>query len=225
MERNEKSRLISLERLFRLFIYENKSTLYYAKITACIIIYAIYFILVYDIIETTISTAIFIWVSPFLFYGDILSKRRRTLYISLPASNIEKYLSILLNTLFIAPLAVIAIMYVIKLIYSVIFTHAHHIETETSPTNILLHMVFVLGITSICTYLLIIYKTSSVLKSIVYTTVIATAEYLFMNLILKILFDGYIAPSHIIYSNAIFGVCNIIVTQILIYHTIKRIKA
>ena len=232
MESNTTNILINPKRLLRLFIYENKSSMYYAKIATCIIAYTVYVLAIrsssffsYSIFNECVITILII-VSPFLFYSEILSKKSRALYVMLPASNIEKYLSMLLNTLVVAPLTVIAITTAINFILTDSYSHSDYLTTEMYYRDSLYYTLFVLGITNIGTYLLIIYKTSPVLKSIVYTFIIGTAEYLFADFITTIFSaDGYVSPTKILYTLAIFGACNIAVLQILIYHSIKRIKA
>ena len=103
----------SLARFAKLFIYEHKSSNFLRYATLLIILYCI----VVNIITTlTVSAAIdgeslffpvkITFIMGYLsaaFYYPLLKKEKRELYEMQPASNLEKYLSVLANTVIVIP--------------------------------------------------------------------------------------------------------------------------
>ena len=103
----------SLARFAKLFIYEHRSSNFLRYATLLIILYCI----VVNIITTlTVSAAIdgeslfFPVIKTFImgylsaaFYYPLLKKENRELYEMQPASNLEKYLSVLANTVVVVP--------------------------------------------------------------------------------------------------------------------------
>ena len=103
----------SLARFAKLFIYEHRSSNFLRYATLLIILYSI----VVNIITTlTVSadidgeslffpvkiTFIMVYLSA-AFYYPLLKKEKRELYEMQPASNLEKYLSVLANTVVVVP--------------------------------------------------------------------------------------------------------------------------
>lgn len=103
----------SLARFAKLFIYEHRSSNFLRYATLLIILYCI----VVNIITTlTVSADIdgeslffpvkIIFIMGYLsaaFYYPLLKKENRELYEMQPASNLEKYLSVLANTVVVVP--------------------------------------------------------------------------------------------------------------------------
>lgn len=103
----------SLARFAKLFIYEHRSSNFLRYATLLIILYCI----VVNIITTlTVSAAIdgeslffpvkITFIMGYLsaaFYYPLLKKEKRELYEMQPASNLEKYLSVLANTVVVVP--------------------------------------------------------------------------------------------------------------------------
>lgn len=102
----------SLARFAKLFIYEHRSSNFLRYATLLIILYCI----VVNIITTlTVSAdidgeSLFFPVKTFImgylsaaFYYPLLKKENRELYEMQPASNLEKYLSVLANTVVVVP--------------------------------------------------------------------------------------------------------------------------
>ena len=103
----------SLTRFAKLFIYEHRSSNFLRYATLLIILYCI----VVNIITTlTVSAAIdgeslffpvkITFIMGYLsaaFYYPLLKKEKRELYEMQPASNLEKYLSVLANTVIVIP--------------------------------------------------------------------------------------------------------------------------
>ena len=103
----------SLARFAKLFIYEHKSSNFLRYATLLIILYCI---VVNIITKLTVSadidgeslffpvkiTFIMVYHSA-AFYYPLLKKEKRELYEMQPASNLEKYLSVLANTVVVVP--------------------------------------------------------------------------------------------------------------------------
>lgn len=103
----------SLTRFAKFFIYEHRSSNFIRYATLLIILYSI----VVNIITTlTVSAAIdgeslffpvkITFIMGYLsaaFYYPLLKKEKRELYEMQPASNLEKYLSVLANTVVVVP--------------------------------------------------------------------------------------------------------------------------
>lgn len=103
----------SLARFAKLFIYEHRSSNFLRYATLLIILYCI---VVNIITKLTVSadidgeslffpvkiTFIMVYLSA-AFYYPLLKKEKRELYEMQPASNLEKYLSVLANTVVVVP--------------------------------------------------------------------------------------------------------------------------
>lgn len=103
----------SLTRFAKLFIYEHRSSNFLRYATLLIILYSI---VVNIIMKLTVSadidgeslffpvkiTFIMVYLSA-AFYYPLLKKEKRELYEMQPASNLEKYLSVLANTVVVVP--------------------------------------------------------------------------------------------------------------------------
>ena len=102
----------SLARFAKLFIYEHRSSNFLRYATLLIILY---WIVVNIITKLTVSAdidgeSLFFPVETFImgylsaaFYYPLLKKENRELYEMQPASNLEKYLSVLANTVVVVP--------------------------------------------------------------------------------------------------------------------------
>lgn len=103
----------SLTRFAKLFIYEHRSSNFLRYATLLIILYSI---VVNIITKLTVSAAIdgeslffpvkITFIMGYLsaaFYYPLLKKEKRELYEMQPASNLEKYLSVLANTVVVVP--------------------------------------------------------------------------------------------------------------------------
>ena len=103
----------SLARFAKLFIYEHRSSNFLRYATLLIILYCI---VVNIITKLTVSAAIdgeslffpvkttfIMGYLPAAFYYPLLKKENRELYEMQPASNLEKYLSVLANTVVVVP--------------------------------------------------------------------------------------------------------------------------
>ena len=100
----------SLARFAKLFIYEHRSSNFLCYVTLLIILYSI----VVNIISTftvidgeslffPVKITFIMGYLSAAFYYPLLKKEKRELYVMQPASNLEKYLSVLANTVVVVP--------------------------------------------------------------------------------------------------------------------------
>lgn len=100
----------SLARFAKLFIYEHRSSNFLCYVTLLIILYSI----VVNIISTftvidgeslffPVNITFIMGYLSAAFYYPLLKKEKRELYVMQPASNLEKYLSVLANTVVVVP--------------------------------------------------------------------------------------------------------------------------
>lgn len=103
----------SLARFIKLFIYEHRSSNFLCYVTLLIILYSIIvnIITAFTVYAAINGESLFFPVKITLimgylsaaFYYPLLKKEKRELYEMLPASNLEKYLSVLVNTVVVVP--------------------------------------------------------------------------------------------------------------------------
>ena len=117
------NRTFSFKRWAKLLVYENISSrflrntsLFIAIFATCYVILAklhlLDYILYPNIPFSHVGTMLLTFISPIIFYHPLLKGDKKVLYSMLPASNFEKYLSMLVNTLVTAPLIVSTLCYI-----------------------------------------------------------------------------------------------------------------
>lgn len=151
----------SLARFAKLFIYEHRSSNFLRYATLLIILY---WIVVNIITKLTVSAdidgeSLFFPVKTFImgyfsaaFYYPLLKKEKRELYEMQPASNLEKYLSVLANTVVVVP-AFFILLNLVPLIglYIKFGGEIPGLEFYRPDLNELCHYILII---SIVTYLL-----------------------------------------------------------------------
>ncbi len=229
---------LDIKRLAKLIVYENKSSRYVVNITIAIVCLAA-FTLIIRLTENAIAPRnsillisngiieAIITISPIIFYYKLMTTRHRTLYPTLPASNMEKYLSMLVNTLIVAPVTIKIVATTINSIGNLFIPFSADSITDNtiSLRGFLFTVVSYWSIISSSMYLLIIFTQSKVWKAIAVTIGIAVIEILFMGLLISNLEGEYVSPTSIVKIWFIFATANLVIFQTLIYHAIKRIKA
>ena len=113
----------SLARFAKLFIYEHKSSNFLRYATLLIILYSIIvnIITTFTVIDgeslffPVKITFIMMYLSA-AFYYPLLKKEKRELYEMQPASNLEKYLSVLANTVVVVPAFFILLIILLNLV-------------------------------------------------------------------------------------------------------------
>ena len=101
----------SLARFAKLFIYEHRSSNFLCYATLLIILYSIVVNIISTFTAAIDGESLFfpvkiIFIMGYLsaaFYYPLLKKEKRELYEMQPASNLEKYLSVLANTVVVVP--------------------------------------------------------------------------------------------------------------------------
>lgn len=110
----------SIKRFLRLLAYENRSSHFLRNIAIFAAIFTPSYIILYKLgllyfgqVRATpfadLIIVLLIYLSPIIFYHPLLKENKRLLHSMLPASNLEKYLSLLVNTSVIAPLIITGI--------------------------------------------------------------------------------------------------------------------
>ena len=167
--------------------------------------------------------------SPFIFYYDILKKGKRALYIALPATATEKYLSLLAHTFVTTPLLIFAMKFCIDYIATgfdakyFINTFKQLAEAKNIPV--------LWGMISYTTFLLLIFVQHKVwiFIAVLFGSLILVLNYIGFVLDFTISDDGYVTPTK--YAEAytiawrIVSFTAIAVLQPLIFYGIKKIKA
>lgn len=116
----------NVKRLWRLFVYEHKSSCMLRNISLLILVYAaahtaLFQLHLFDNISDSTKpfgstfTMILIIFSPLIFYYPLYQKKNRLLYTMLPASNLEKWISMLINIFIVAPVLITVLCYVCNL--------------------------------------------------------------------------------------------------------------
>lgn len=208
----------SLTRFAKLFIYEHRSSNFLRYATLLIILYSI---VVNIITKLTVSAAIdgeslffpvkITFIMGYLsaaFYYPLLKKEKRELYEMQPASNLEKYLSVLANTVVVVP-AFFILLNLVRLIglYIKFGGEIPGLEFYRPGVNELCHYIQII---SIVTYLFF----SSMSRSKMVEGIIIVAIY-WLSGPLRREFDE---TGHLLTSLLVIAIF-----QILIYLRIRRI--
>lgn len=228
---------LNIKRLARLIIYENKSSKFLLYIVAAMLIYTMVCMFTRAINGTTVTlyssiigegiVEILLCISPILcYYKLIIGKEKRTLYPTLPATNTEKYLSMFMNTLVIAPATIIILATVINHIGSLIYTAGHYTgnEIHIQPDYLLYVLVNWSWISSI-TFLLLVFVQFRNRKGLAMAVAIPAGDIALATILIATVDGELITPTTMAMFMNIISVVNLIVFQVLIYLMIKRIKA
>lgn len=230
---------IDMKRLTRLIIYENRSNEYIYNIATVsfallIIVFGYRAAFVATGIDDTFcllpifgeereTFELILMLSPFIFYGTLPRKHRKAMYLLLPASNAEKYLSMLINTFIIVPI----IITFAKICVDSIATGFSGIYNASLPetTGLLNRIVFIWGCISIVMFFIIMlcrYKTWITIAIMVAIVIIETKC---IAMIFETTSQGYLTPSSVADTYTPASIINIVLFQILIYYNLCRIKA
>ena len=227
---------LNIKRLARLIIYENKSSKFLLYIVAAMLIYTVIciFTRALNSTETTLYSIIgesfveiLLCISPILcYYKLIIEKEKRTLYPTMPATNTEKYLSMFMNTLVIAPAIIIILATVINHIGSFIYTAGHYTGNEIHlQPNYLLYVLVNWSWISSITFLLLVFVLFRNLKGLAIALAIPAADLALAAILIGTVDGEHISPTTMALFMNIISIVNLIVFQALIYLMIKRIKA
>ena len=235
------SNTINIKRLAQLIIYENKSNGYIYNIAAVsiallIIVFGYRAIFVATGIDETFrllpifgnndeTVQLILILSPFIFYGTLPRKQRRATYLLLPASDAEKYLSILVNTFVIVPFTITFAKICLDSIAAGF--SATYIASLTETTELLNSIMLIWGGISIIMFFIIMLCRYKAWIAIALVVAIAIIETKCIN---EVVFDtvssyGYIRPSTVSETYLLASIINIVLFQILIYYNIGRIEA
>lgn len=156
----------------------------------------------------------------------MIGKEKRTLYPTLPASGTEKYLSMFMNTLVIAPATIIVLATVINHIGSLIYTADNYAgnETDIQPYS-LLYVLVTWSWISCTTFLLLIFTQFRNWKGIAIALAIPAADIALAAILIGTVDSEFVSPTTMARFMNIISVANLFVFQALIYLMIKRIKA
>lgn len=228
---------LNIKRLARLIIYENKSSRFLLYIVAAMLIYTMVCIFTRAINSTTVTlhssiidpgfVEILLCISPiFCYYKLIIGKEKRTLYPTLPATNTEKYLSMFMNTLVIAPATIIILATLINHIGALIYTAGHYTGNEVDmQPNYLLHVLVNWSWISCITFLLLVFVQFRNWKGLAMAVAIPAADIALATILIATVDGEHISPTTMAMFMNIISITNLIVLQALIYLMIKRIKA
>lgn len=233
---------LNIRRLGQLIIYDNKSNNYIHKIIlvgiailSIVLIWRTIFIAngtyeyetfmfrpIFGI--TTDSQLLILGLSPFIAYGSMVKKGRNTLRVMLPASNLEKYLSMLVNTFVTVPLIITLTIICINTIATGF--SFEYIKSLFGTTGLINFIMVMWGGISLNTFFLLIlnrYRIGIGILVIIATTIV---EFYFIGAVLNFTInDGYIAPTYLLQVYNIVAIVNIFVFQILVYCITRKIKA
>lgn len=226
---------LNIKRLAQLIIYENKSSKFLLNIIAAILIYTVICMLMRffngstpysNIIGEGLLEALLCF-SPILCYYKLVSKKeKRTFYSTLPATSTEKYLSMLVNTLIIAPATIIIMAAIINHIGSFIYGASNYTgyEIEAQP-NYLLYLLINWSWISSTTLLLLIFAQFRNWKGIAIALAIPIGDIALATILIGTVDGETISPTTMASFMNIISITNLVVIQALIYQIIKRIKA
>ncbi len=240
---------IDLQRLSRLLVYENKSSRYIYKITLFGAILLVFVMLMRVLnhaaneearligpIFRTLSNDMLVFIisiSPFIFYYRLFKKRYKHMYATLPASNIEKYISLLINTLIVAPVTILIAKMCIDFIASG-FSMKHFIFFDKwdlmnlinqRELNLLHYVITLWGAITINTLFLFIFTQCKIWQSILIIVLITITEINLIETVFDIVIDDKLTPTGVVEGFEIIALINIAVLQPIIYLFLKRIKA
>ena len=230
---------INIKRLARLIIYENRSNGYIYNIAAVgiallIIVFGYRAIFVATGIDETFrllpifgnndeTVQLILILSPFIFYGTLPRKQRRATYLLLPASDAEKYLSMLVNTFVIVPLTITLAKICVDSIAAGFSTA--YIASLTETTELLNSIMLIWGGISIIMFFIIMLCRYKAWIAIALVIAIAIIETKCIDMIFKTTSQGYLTPSSVSETYLLASIINIVLFQILIYYNIGRIEA
>ncbi len=230
---------INIKRLARLIIYENKSNGYIYNIAAVsiallIIVFGYRAIFVATGIDETFrllpifgnndkTVQLILILSPFIFYGTLPRKHRRATYLLLPASDAEKYLSMLVNTFVIVPFTITFAKICLDSIAAGF--SATYIASLTETTELLNSIMLIWGGISIIMFFIIMLCRYKAWIAIALVVAIAIIETKCIDMIFKTTSQGYLTPSSVSETYLLASIINIVLFQILIYYNIGRIEA
>lgn len=230
---------INIKRLARLIIYENRSNGYIYNIAAVgiallIIVFGYRAIFVATGIDETFrllpifgnndeTVQLILILSPFIFYGTLPRKQRRATYLLLPASDAEKYLSMLVNTFVIVPFTITFAKICLDSIAAGFSTA--YIASLTETTELLNSIMLIWGGISIIMFFIIMLCRYKAWIAIALVIAIAIIETKCIDMIFKTTSQGYLTPSSVSETYLLASIINIVIFQILIYYNIGRIEA
>ncbi len=226
---------LDIKRLARLIIYENKSSKFLLYIVAAILIYTVVCVFMRTFNDIALYSSIIgegfmeklLCFSPILCYHKLMiGKEKRTLYPTLPASGTEKYLSMFMNTLVIAPATIIVLATVINHIGSLIYTADNYTGNETDIQSYsLLYVLVTWSWISCTTFLLLVFTQFRNWKGIAIALAIPAADIALTAILISTVDGEFVSPTTMARFMNIISVANLFVFQALIYLMIKRIKA
>ena len=240
---------INLQRIGHLLIYENKSSRYIYKIILFGIV-LLAFVMAMRVLNHAVNNEarllgpifrtfgndmliLIISTSPFIFYYKLFKKKYKHLYATLPASNSEKYISLLINTLFVAPGTILVAKICIDFVAAG-FSMEHFIFFDKwdvinliahRKLNLLHYIVVIWSTISFNTLFLLIFTQCKIWQSIAITILTIIAEINLIEIVFDLLFREGLSPTDVIKGIDIVALINIAVCQLFVYFLLKRIKA
>ena len=155
--------IFNIKRFLRLLAYENKSSHFLRNIAIFAAIFTPAYIVVFELDILYLERArvtpfgnfiitLLIFAAPVIFYHPLLKENKRLLHSMLPASNLEKYLSLLVNTIVIAPIIIVGIC---NLCNKVVWLIAYQSNCSTHGLLVNSSYVNIVFIISIVTFIYI----------------------------------------------------------------------
>ena len=145
------------------------------------------------------------------------------MYLLLPASDAEKYLSMLVNTFVIVPFTITFAKICVNCIAAGF--SATYIASLTETTELLNSIMLIWGGISIIMFFIIMLCRYKAWIAIALVIAIAIIETECIDMIFKTTSQGYLTPSSVSETYLLASIINIVLFQILIYYNIGRIKA
>ncbi|MBQ8270634.1 MAG: hypothetical protein IJZ22_05440 [Bacteroidaceae bacterium] len=228
---------LNIRRWVKLIIYDNKSSnCIYNVILVGIAILSIVLIIRAILIAnvefesfnpifgiTSNSLLMILGLSPFIFYGSMVKKGKNTLRIMLPASNCEKYLSMLVNTFITTP--VIITLTTICLNFIATGFSFEYLVSLSDTTGVIHFITVMWGGISLNTFFLLIFNRYGIWRGIVVIIATTIIELYFIGAVLDFAFNGNVAPTYLSQVLNFIAIVNIFVFQIVVYYITRKIKA
>lgn len=229
---------LNIKRLGKLIIYDNKSCGYVGKVvlvgvvilSIVLIMRAIHFITAMDrtfmltpiLRGTNTLVPIILGLSPFIVYGSMAKKGKNILRVMLPASNLEKYLAMLVNTFITAPIIITLTVMCINIIATGF--SFEYVKGVFAINGLLDFIVIIWGYISLNTFFLLILNRYRVWISTLVIIATFIIELYFIGALLDYSYDGYIAPTYLTQVFNIIAIVNIFVFQILVYFMNRKTR-
>ena len=182
----------SFKRLSKLVVYEIRSSHFIRNITIFAILWISAFIILllntsYNhfcniAIPYTVIT-VMKFFAPVVFYYPILKRENRNLYLQLPASNLEKFISLAINSFITVPIIIAVLGYTINIITFYIITG----EINTSWANYFYWRPFIIYATAIIVYIFIVGLAKNKIKTGITCLALYYGSMWFLTLMRKIL--------------------------------------